>query len=105
MLWPTCRSGCSPFYLEPLASGIGTTGSLGVLVDAVNVKRIVTAMVVWSQIGIVGYLIGPLIRGAVAEVLGYPTIGAVAALAGIAVLAAMIAARPITLGTPKSRPD
>jgi hypothetical protein len=62
-----------------------------VLVESVNVRRIVTAMVVWSQIGIAGYLIGPLVGGSVAEGLGYSATGAVAAVAGMAVLAAMIA--------------
>jgi MFS family permease len=77
--------------LAAVGIGMGTTGSLGVLVESVNVKRIVTAMVVWSQIGIAGYLIGPLLGGSVAEGLGYSATGAVAAVAGMAVLAAMIA--------------
>ena len=68
--------------------GMGSTGSLGLLVDAV-VKRIVTAMVVWSQIGIAGYLLGPLVGGFVAEGLGYSAIGVVAACFGLAVLAAL----------------
>ena len=47
--------------------GLGNTGSLGLLVEAVPVDRIVTAMVVWSQIGIIGYMLGPLAGGIVAE--------------------------------------
>jgi uncharacterized protein with GYD domain len=38
--------------------GIGNTGSIGVLVEAVPADRIVTAMVIWSQVGIAGYLLG-----------------------------------------------
>ena len=40
--------------LAALGVGIGSTGSLGLLVESVDVKRIVTAMVVWSQVGIAG---------------------------------------------------
>jgi MFS family permease len=69
--------------------GIGSTGSLGLLVESVDVKRIVTAMVVWSQIGIAGYLLGPLVGGFVAEGLGYSAIGVVAACFGLALLAAL----------------
>ena len=53
--------------LAAVGIGIGNTGSLGLLVEAVTVERIVSAMVVWSQIGIVGYLLGPLIGGSVAR--------------------------------------
>ena len=51
-----------------------------------NVRRIVTAMVVWSQVGIVGYLIGPLAGGAVAEGLGYGALGLLTVAFGVAVL-------------------
>jgi MFS family permease len=80
---------CLALGLAAVAVGIGSTGSLGLLVEAVDVRRIVTAMVVWSQIGIVGYLLGPLAGGAVAEEFGYAATGAVAAAAGVAVLAAL----------------
>jgi MFS family permease len=67
------------------AAGIGlaNTGSLGLLVEAVPVERIVTAMVVWSQIGIIGYLLGPLAGGLIAESAGYAFIGLVPAVAGV----------------------
>ena len=65
--------------------GLGETGSIGVLLRAVPAERSVTAMVVWSQIGIVGYLVGPLAGGAVAETLAFAWIGLVPA-AGAAVL-------------------
>jgi MFS family permease len=67
--------------------GAGTTGSTGVLLDAVPSKRIVAAMVVWSEIGILGYLGGPLLGGAVAEQGGFKLIGIVPVLGAIATLA------------------
>jgi MFS family permease len=78
------------------ASGIGlaNTGSLGLLVEAVPVERIVTAMVVWSQVGILGYLLGPLAGGAVAEGPGYAYIGVVVAAAGGLVYATMRSVKP-----------
>ena len=63
--------------LAAVGIGIANTGSLGLLVEAVPVERIVTAMVVWSQIGIVGYLLGPLAGGIVADGLGYASVGTV----------------------------
>ena len=75
--------------LAALGVGIGSTGSLGLLVESVDVKRIVTAMVVWSQVGIAGYLAGPLAGGLVADGLGYPAVGIVAAGFGLTVLAAL----------------
>ncbi|HEX9716647.1 MAG TPA: MFS transporter [Actinomycetota bacterium] len=65
--------------------GAGNTGSIGVLLETVSSERIVTAMVVWSQIGIAGYLAGPLAGGALAESLGFSAVGLVP-LAGAAVL-------------------
>ena len=53
----------------------GLPGSLGLLVKAVPIDRIVTAMVVWSQIGIVGYLLGPLAGGIAAEGAATSTFG------------------------------
>jgi MFS family permease len=77
------------------ATGIGlaNTGSLGLLVEAVPVERIVTAMVVWSQVGIVGYLLGPLAGGFVAEGAGYAYVGLVPAVAGLVVLT-LLRSRP-----------
>ena len=69
--------------LAAVGIGLGNTGSLGLLVEAVPVERIVTAMVVWSQIGIVGYLLGPLVGGFVAEGLGYAYLGLVPAAAAL----------------------
>ncbi len=84
-----------PLWIAALfVTGIGfsftETGSAGILFDAVGTERIVTAMIVWSQIGIAGYLIGPLAGGGVAEGLSFAWIGIVplAAAAGLAVLTA-----------------
>jgi MFS family permease len=71
--------------LAGIGVGFGETGSVGALLEAVPAERSVTAMVVWSQIGIVGYLVGPLAGGVVAETLGFAWIGLVPA-AGAAVL-------------------
>jgi MFS family permease len=79
--------------LAAVGIGIANTGSLGLLVEAVPVQRIVTAMVVWSQIGIIGYLLGPLAGGLVAESLGYAFIGTVPAAAGLLVVALLRTAR------------
>ncbi len=70
--------------------GAGNTGSIGVLLETVSSERIVTAMVVWSQIGIAGYLAGPLAGGAVAESVGFSAVGLVP-LAGAGILLAALA--------------
>ena len=79
--------------LAAIGIGIGNTGSLGVLVETVPVERIVTAMVIWSQIGITGYLLGPLLGGITADQLGFAYLGLVPALAGTLVLALMVSSR------------
>ena len=80
-----------PLWLLALAlAGVGigfaNTGSLGVLMETVRTERIITAMVVWSQLGIVGYLIGPLAGGAVAGSLGFAALGVIPLLAAAALL-------------------
>jgi MFS family permease len=83
--------------LAAVGIGMANTGSLGLLVEAVPVQRIVTAMVVWSQLGIVGYLLGPLAGGIVADGLGYAFVGTVSAVAGLLVLALLRTPRsPVT---------
>lgn len=69
--------------------GLANTGSIGVLLEGVPTERIVTAMVVWSQLGIVGYFIGPIAGGFVAETLGYRAIGLVPLLGTIPVIIAI----------------
>jgi MFS family permease len=73
--------------LAAVGIGLANTGSLGLLVEAVSVERIVTAMVVWSQIGIIGYLLGPLAGGLVADGPGYAYLGLVPAAAALVVVA------------------
>lgn len=51
--------------------GMANTGAIGVLLDVVPAQRIVTAMVLWSQIGIAGYLLAPLLGGPIAAAHGY----------------------------------
>lgn len=74
--------------------GFGETGSVGVLLRTVPPERSVTAMVVWSQIGIVGYLAGPLVGGVVAETLGFAWIGLVPLVAGLLVVALLPRSSP-----------
>ena len=66
--------------------GLANTGSIGVLLEGVPTDRIVTAMVVWSQLGIVGYFIGPIAGGFVAQTAGYQAIGLVPLLGTVPVL-------------------
>lgn len=73
--------------------GLGATGSVGVLLEAIPLERIVTAMVIWSQLGIIGYLIGPLAGGGVAETVGYAGLGVVPAVAALAVVAIRLQTR------------
>jgi MFS family permease len=74
------------FGLAGLGAGAGYTSSAGVLLDAVGSERIVTALVVWSQLGIIGYLLGPLAGGAVVQKLGFAAIGLVPAAAAALLL-------------------
>jgi hypothetical protein len=43
-------------------------------------------MVVWSQLGILGYLIGPAAGGVLAEHVGYAALGLLPAATGLALL-------------------
>jgi MFS family permease len=74
------------FGMVGLGAGAGYTSSAGVLLESLGRERIVTAMVVWSQLGIIGYLLGPLAGGAVAQGLGFSAIGLVPAVAAMLVL-------------------
>ena len=73
--------------LAALGIGLGECGALGVLLEAVGTARIVTALVVWSQVWSLGYLAGPVVGGLVAEVAGYAALGVVPAVAALAVVA------------------
>jgi MFS family permease len=88
------------FLLAAVGIGLANTGSLGMLIEAVPVERIVTGMVVWSQIGIVGYLVGPLAGGLVADGPGYAFVGLVPAAAGLLVAVSLRSSgAPINRGT------
>ncbi len=76
-----------------LGAGAAQTGATGLLLAAVPTGRIVTAMVVWSQLGILGYLAGPAAGGLLAEHLGFAALGLLPAAA--VVLIALIAGRKV----------
>jgi MFS family permease len=73
--------------LAGVGIGLGQTGATGILLAAVAPERIVTAMVLWSQLGIVGYLAGPLLGGAVAQALGFQAVGLIPLAGAILLLA------------------
>jgi MFS family permease len=82
-----------PWWLLALALaavglGIGETGALGILLETVGSTRIVTAMVVWSQVWALGYLAGPAVAGVVAESFGFDAIGFVPLAAALIVFVA-----------------
>ena len=77
--------------------GLGNTGSVGVLLASVEAERIVTAMIVWSQIGILGYLVGPALGGVAADSGGYGAVVLVPLAAALLVVA--------TAGVERSRRD
>jgi hypothetical protein len=54
--------------------GVGETGALGVLLAAVEPERIVTAMIVWSQMSIVRLPHRTACGRAIAEHVGYAAI-------------------------------
>jgi MFS family permease len=76
-----------------LGAGAAETGATGVLLDVVPSERIVSAMVVWSQVGMLGYLIAPTLGGQVVTHLGFGWLGLVPFTAAAAVLVAAAVAR------------
>lgn len=76
--------------LTGVGVGAGEAGALGILLETVGPERIVTAMVVWSQLWALGYLAAPVAAGGVAETLGFGAVGlvplAAAALVALAYL-------------------
>ena len=76
--------------------GLAVTGSIGILLEGVPTERIVTALVVWSQVGIVGYFLGPLVGGLVAESVGFQALGIVPLLATVPVLLLAMRRRQLT---------
>jgi MFS family permease len=76
--------------LAGIGFGLGEPASLGFLLDVVGAERMILAMVVWSQIFALGYLVGPLAGGAVADSLGYEALGLVPLAFGLVVIATML---------------
>jgi MFS family permease len=77
-----------------LGAGAAQTAATGILLHAVPTERIVTAMVVWSQMGILGYLIAPAIGGPLAAWLGFRWLGLLPLGAGIVLVASTIIPHP-----------
>ncbi|GEM_PF-1482230 len=77
-----------------LGAGAAQTGATGILLYAVPTERIVTAMVVWSQMGILGYLIAPAVGGPLAAWLGFQWLGLLPLGAGIVLVASTIISHP-----------
>ena len=69
--------------------GLGNTGSFGMLLESVRPERIVTAMIIWSQISIAGYLLGPVAAGIVAQTIGFAALGLVPFAAALVLLPTM----------------
>jgi MFS family permease len=80
--------------LTGLGAGAAQTGATGMLLRAVPTERIVTAMVVWSQMGILGYLIAPALGGPLAAWLGFRWIGLLPLGAGVVLAAKLIGPHP-----------
>ena len=79
--------------LAGLGIGLGETAAAGILLEEVGTQRIVTAMVVWSQLGLLGYMAWPLAGGAVAAGLGYDWLVLVPLAAGVPVAVAFARSR------------
>lgn len=73
--------------------GVAESGALGVLLETVGTTRIVLAMVVWSQLWGIGYLIAPAAGGGLAQALGAPAMGLVSTVGALLVAAAFAASR------------
>jgi MFS family permease len=79
-------------------SRLANAGSIGVHLEGVPTERIITAMVGGRKLGIVGYFIGPLAGGFVAQTVGYRAIGLVPLLAvGPVMVLAIGTRRPVPL--------
>jgi hypothetical protein len=77
-----------------LGCGATETGATGVLLNVVPTDRIVTAMVVWSQIGMVGYLLAPALGAPLAQAYGFGSVGYVPLVTGAVVaVSGLFAAR------------
>lgn len=73
--------------------GFANTGAIGLLLDGIPLDRSVTAIVLWSQLGIVGYLVGPLVGGAAVQAGGFGWTGPLVLLGALPVLALLARTR------------
>jgi MFS family permease len=72
--------------IAAIGIGLASTGSIGILLEGIPASRSVTAFIVWSQLGIFGYLLGPILGGAAAQAFGFGALGLVMVLAAIPVI-------------------
>jgi MFS family permease len=79
-----------------LGTAFAETGSTGLLLEASPTDRIVTPMVLWSQLAMFGYLIGPAVGGVAAEHFGFAALG-------LLPLVLLVATVSLRRGTPGSR--
>jgi MFS family permease len=72
-------SAVAVWFVALVAVALGTafaeTGATGLLLEASPTDRIVTPMVLWSQLAMFGYLVGPAVGGVAAEHIGYAALG------------------------------
>jgi predicted MFS family arabinose efflux permease len=73
--------------------GVAESGALGILLETIGTSRIVLAMVVWSQLWGIGYLVAPAAGGGLAQALGASAIGLVSLVGALLVVAAFAASR------------
>jgi MFS family permease len=81
--------------LVGLGAGASETGATGALLEAVPTERIATAMVVWSQVAILGYVVAPAVGAPLADAAGFGAVGLVPLAVGllVVVVGAVSAAR------------
>lgn len=84
-----------------VGSGWAASALCRLIADAPDARCLALARVsvVWSQIGIIGYLLGPLAGGILADTLGYAFVGTVSGVAGLLVAGLMSTPR-----SPATRP-
>ena len=80
--------------IAAIGLGLGEAGALGILLEDVGAERIVLALVVWSQVWGIGYLVGPALAGGLADAAGTGAVVLVPLTASALVVAAAFAARP-----------
>jgi MFS family permease len=106
--------------LVGLGAGASETGATGALLEAVPTERIATAMVVWSQVAILGYVVAPAVGAPLADAAGFGAVGLVPLAVGLLVVvvgavsaargrrtpsaaADLVAAAPAAGGNPRAR--